>query len=100
MIAILVFDKSSIRLKKGFTITDYIVKRNEKTTSYQTLCEYFNLSYSEVRAIYDRVWNIPLSRIGTLKETCCGQYISDEPPPLRSKNIVLVPTGVDWRTLK
>ena len=62
-------DKQSIRLKRGFTYDDYVIKRNEIDTPYYELCYELNLTFDEAKEIYDRVFNIPLEAIGAVKKS-------------------------------
>ena len=60
--------RKSIRLKRGFTYDDYVIKRNEIDTPYYELCHELNLTFDEAKVIYDKVFNIPLEKIGTIKK--------------------------------
>lgn len=86
------FDKSQIRLKKGYTINDYIIKRNEGMASYDTICKELKIKIDEARAIYDRIYNIPLSAIGTRRREPSMMCASPKPPTL-----VCLKTGTNWR---
>ena len=56
----------SIEPCKGFTVLDYIFKRNEGSTSIAELMEYFALSLEQCREIYDRVYNLEVDDIGRI----------------------------------
>jgi helix-turn-helix protein len=59
--------KSSIRLCKGRTYEEYIIRLNATKAPICDLCEYLKISFDELRKIYDRVYNVPLAKIGRLK---------------------------------
>ena len=75
----LIFDESRITLKQGHTITEYIIAANAINTSYTRLCNYLKMPFAEVRAMYDKIYNLPLSDIG------------------ETKRLQTVKTGTDWR---
>ena len=75
----LTFDESRITLKLNHTLQEYIIAVNANTTSYDKLCKHLKISFAEARAIYDRIYNLPLSDIGETKRL---QYLE---------------TGTDWR---
>ena len=60
--------RKSIRLKRGHTYKEYVLKRNEDKASYDQLCKALKISLEEAREIYDKVFNLPLEKIGTMKE--------------------------------
>lgn len=67
MINILLFNSSSVTLNDGFTMNDYIIRANAEKVSYDRLCRALKLTFDEARAIYDRVWNLPITAIGNHK---------------------------------
>lgn len=73
--------KSSVRLKKGHTYREFIIRLNAETTPICKLCNYLKLKPDEFRNTYDGVYNLPIEKIGTLKK-----------PKLET-----IPTGTDWR---
>ena len=60
--------KSTIRLKKGFTYSDYVIKRNEIDTSYFELCRKLKISLEQARAGYDKTFNLKLEDVGTISK--------------------------------
>lgn len=59
--------KSSIRLCKGRTYEEYIIRLNATKAPICDLCEYLDITFDELREIYDRVYKLPLAKIGRLK---------------------------------
>lgn len=91
MTNILLFDSSTIKLNDGYTLNDYIIRANAEKVSYDRLCRALNLTFDEARAIYDKVWNVPLSEIGSIKPP---KLMSATPRPSR---LQLIRSGADWR---
>lgn len=56
----------SIEPCDGFTVLDYIFKRNEGSASIAELMDYFALSLEQCRDIYDRVYNLDIDDIGRI----------------------------------
>ena len=63
----LIYEKSCIKLKPGRTYEEYIIKRNE-LVPYFEICRLLNISFSQAREIYDRVWNLELEEIGIIEK--------------------------------
>lgn len=63
----LIYEKSCIKLKPGRTYEEYIIKRNE-IVPYFEICRLLNISFSQAREIYDRVWNLELEEIGIIEK--------------------------------
>lgn len=63
----LIYEKSCIKLKPRRTYEEYIIKRNE-LVPYFEICRLLNISFSQAREIYDRVWNLELEDIGTIEK--------------------------------
>lgn len=64
-----IYSKSSIRLKNSFEYEDYILKCNEIKSSYEEICDYLGLTFEQARARYDRVWNLAIEDIGTIERS-------------------------------
>jgi hypothetical protein len=64
-----IYSKSSIRLKNGFEYEDYIIKANEIKSSYEEICDYLGLTFEQVSSRYDRVWNLAIEDIGTIERS-------------------------------
>ncbi len=56
--------RKSIKLKRGHTYEEYVIRRNAIRASYAELCPALKISFDEAREIYDKVYNLPLSQIG------------------------------------
>lgn len=80
-----------MELNDGFTINDYIIRANAEKVSYDRLCRALKLTFDEARAIYDRVWNVPLSAIGSKNPP---KLMSAAPRPSR---LQCIRSGTDWR---
>ena len=91
MTNILLFDSSTIKLNDGYTLNDYIIRANAEKVSYDRLCRALKLTFDEARAIYDKVWNIPLIAIGSIKPP---KLMSSTPKPSR---LQFIRSGTDWR---
>ena len=79
MINILLFDGSRMELNDGYTMNDYIIRVNAERVSYETICRVLKLTFDEARSIYDKVWNLPITEIGS------------------HKRLQTIRTGADWR---
>jgi hypothetical protein len=80
--------KSSIRLCKGRTYEEYIIRLNATKAPICDLCEYLDITFDELRKIYDRVYNLPLSKIGRHKRKT--------PPSFAFINSVIAETGMPF----
>ena len=74
------FDKSSVKLKKGRTYEEFVIAQNAVNTSYDKLCDYLKISFETAKAAYDRVYMLPIEKIGEVKR-----------PKLQT-----LKTGTDW----
>ena len=93
MINILLFNSSSVTLNDGFTLNDYIIRVNADKVSYYDICQILKLKLREARAIYDKVWNVPLEDIGTPRKTLALV----NPTNTELSRLVLIKNGADWR---
>lgn len=95
---IVIYNKSSIRLKNGFEYEDYILKCNEIKSSYDEICDYLGLTFEQARARYDRVFNLAIEDIGTVKRSAVarniGKLMCAEP---KRGTLQTVRTGEKWR---
>lgn len=73
-------NKKDIKLKRGHTFEEYIVRLNAMSATINEICKYLKISPDELRNIYDGVYNLPLEKIGAVKK-----------PKLET-----IPTGTDW----
>lgn len=71
-----IYNKSSIRLKDGFEYEDYILKCNEIKSSYEEICDYLGLTFEEAGARYDRVFNLAIEDIGTIKRGAVARNVN------------------------
>ena len=93
MINILLFDSSMVELNDGYAMNDYIIRANAEKVSYYDICQILKLKLHEARAIYDKVWNVPLEDIGTPRKTLA--LVS--PTNIELSRLVLLKNGADWR---
>ena len=56
----------TVELNDGYTMLDYIFKRNEESAELRELMSYFKLSIDQCREIYDRIYNLDIDDIGRL----------------------------------
>ena len=56
--------RKSIKLKRGHTYEEFVIRNNAIRASYAELCSALKISFDEAREIYDKVYNLPLSQIG------------------------------------
>jgi len=75
------FNKASIALKRGHTFEEFVIANNSISTSYEDICKYLKITSGAARAIYDKIYNLPVEKIGAVKK-----------PKLQT-----VKTGADWR---
>lgn len=59
--------RSSIRLNRGYTYKDYVIRRNAGVPYYE-LCHALKISFEEAKASYDKTFNRSLEEIGEIKE--------------------------------
>ena len=94
----IIYNKSSIRLKNGFEYEDYIIKANETKSSYDKICDYLGLTFEQARARYDRVFNLAIEDIGTIKHSTVARNVNKlmcaEP---KRGTLQTVRTGEKWR---
>ena len=64
----LIISRTAIDLKDGHTYFEYLIKRNEDISTYPDIANALGITFDEAKAIYDRVFNIPLEAIGTIKK--------------------------------
>ena len=67
--------RKSIRLKRGHTYEEFVIRNNATRTSYAELCPALKISFDEAREIYDKVYNLQLSQIG---EWCDKAHTSQQ----------------------
>ena len=60
--------RKSIKLKRGHTCEEFIIRNNATRASYAELCSALKISFDEAREIYDKVYNLPLSQIGEWRD--------------------------------
>ena len=65
----------SIKLKRGHTYEEFVIRNNATRASYAELCSALKISFDEAREIYDKVYNLPLSQIG---EWCDKAHTSQQ----------------------
>lgn len=71
-----IYSKSSIRLKNGFEYEDYILKANESKASYEEICDYLGLTFEQARARYDKVFNLAIEDIGTIESSAVARSVN------------------------
>lgn len=74
------FDKRQVHLKRGHTYNEFVIAKNATATSYDKLCDYLKISFEAAKAAYDRVYMLPIEKIGEVKR-----------PKLQT-----LKTGTDW----
>ena len=70
----LTFDKSRMIIKPNHTLTEYIIAVNANTTTYEKLCKHLKITFAEARAIYDRIYKLPIDDIAEIKKLQYSEY--------------------------
>lgn len=95
---IVIYNKSSIRLKDGFEYEDYILKCNEIKSSYEEICDYLGLTFEQARARYDGIFNLRIRDIGAIRRGAvaksANKLMCAEP---KRGTLQTVKTGEKWR---
>ena len=74
--------RKSIKLKRGHTYEEFVIRNNAIRASYAGLCPALKISFDEARKIYDKVYNLPLSQIGEWRDRERPALMCAEPKPL------------------
>ena len=86
--------RKSIKLKRGHTYEEFVIRNNAIRASYAELCSALKISFDEARKIYDKVYNLPLSQIGAWRD-------KERPVPMCAagapSRLETLRTGTDWR---